>query len=121
MTLLQDLLWLSLKGRIAKESENLSIGSLNRIHAGILEWVALRADSEGPLFIQEIVKDSGVASPATIFKALNALKRKGLLRIEVDSSDTRRRSVSVTQKAVSELKAQDKLLRSWIKGNQGKL
>lgn len=81
----------------------------------LLEWVAgSSAKSSAPLYIQSLVMKSGVASPATVYKCIDRLEREGLLDIQVDTEDSRRRTVALSKRAVRALEKLAKSTEAWI-------
>lgn len=91
--------WLNLRellDSIARESE---LKHLDDRSQRLLEWVVAHHNPKQHTFVQTIINDSRVASPATLHKCLSLLEREGFLRFEVDSVDSRRRIVTPTDKA----------------------
>lgn len=64
-----------------------------------LEWVAREEKVRPMIYAQTVIMVSGVASPATLHKALTSLQNEGFLSIETDKKDTRRRIIKTTPKA----------------------
>lgn len=64
-----------------------------------LEWVAREERVRPVIHVQTVIMESGVASPATLHKALKTLQHDGFLSIETDKKDTRRRIIKTTPKA----------------------
>lgn len=91
--------WIALQKSLADIEDRTGYSELDRISQRLLEWIATAQPTSSPIYIQTIVQKSGVASPATIFKALTNLESRGLLLIEVDKTDLRRRIVTTTSKA----------------------
>lgn len=91
--------WLNLRNLLETVSRNSDFGQLDDRSQRLLEWVVAHHDPETPTFVQAIVTDSHVASPATIHKCLAILERHGFVQFQVDSTDSRRRIVSPTDKA----------------------
>ena len=80
-------------------------GQLDSMSQRVLERVCTRYSPKSKLFVQSIVLDSKIASPATIHKCLTTLERTGFLNFKVDPEDARRRIVSPTSKATKTLDA----------------
>ncbi|MGA1553163.1 MAG: hypothetical protein ACO35I_03855 [Burkholderiaceae bacterium] len=85
----------------------------NETDFGQLEWVMHRYNPKDPLFVQSIVLDSRVASPATIHKCLALLDRTGFLSFQVDPADSRRRIVSPTSKAIKTFGVLSRRVAEW--------
>ena len=90
-------------------------GQLDSMNQRVFEWVCARYSPESKLFVQSIVLDSKIASPATIHKCLATLDRKGFLSFEVDPEDTRRRIVSPTAKTSKTLEALSRRVAKWAR------
>ena len=105
--------WLNLRRLIDLAANETDFGQLDDRSQRVLEWVMQRYDPKDPLFVQSIVLDSRVASPATIHKCLAVLDRTGFLDFEVDPSDTRRRIVSPTSKAVKTFGVLSRRVSEW--------
>lgn len=90
--------WLNLRKLLDLVAQETDLGGLDDRSQRILEWVAVHYDPSDPMYVQTIVTESQVASPATVHKCLSLLERKGLLSFEVDPTDSRRRIVSPTEK-----------------------
>ncbi len=106
MTKRFDSPWLTSKRFMAAEEQKLSLGKLDRLSREFLDWIVVRCQSEEPLHIQEVVMESNIASPASVHKCITALHEANLIEVEVDPSDHRRRTVTPTALALSELRAQ---------------
>jgi hypothetical protein len=107
--------WISAKQFMSQEQQKLTLGSIDRLSRELLDWIMVRAQSEQELFIQEIVMESEIASPATVHKSLDVLSNAGLIELAVDESDHRRRLVRPTDLALEELKALEKSFQAWIR------
>ena len=105
--------WLNLRRLIDIASNETDFGQLDGRSKRVLEWVMHRYNPKDPLFVQAIVLDSRVASPATIHKCLAALDRAGFLRFEVDPADSRRRIVSPTSKATKTFGVLSRRVSEW--------
>jgi hypothetical protein len=115
MTKRLDTRWIAAKQFMAAEEQKLTLGKLDRLSREFLDWVAVRCQSIEPLYIQEIVMESDIASPATVHKSIKILQQAKLIVVEVDPSDHRRRSVAPTALALDELKTMDKIFQNWVK------
>ena len=109
--------WLNLRHFIDLTTDETDYGQLDSMSQRVLEWVCTRYNPKSNLFVQSIVLDSKIASPATIHKCLATLDRTGFLSFEVDSEDARRRIVSPTAKASKTLHALSKQMVKWAQKN----
>ena len=105
--------WLNLRRLIDLAANETDFGQLDDRSQRVLEWVMHRYNPKDPLFVQSIVLDSRVASPATIHKCLSVLDRTGFLDFEVDPSDSRRRIVSPTPKAAKTFGVLSRRVSEW--------
>jgi DNA-binding MarR family transcriptional regulator len=105
--------WLHLRDLLAVVSSDPELSSLDDRTQRVLEWVAVNHPDRHPIYVQTIVSECGVASPATVHKALGVLERSGHLEMEVDVIDSRRRIVSPTPKARRLLAKLDRFVSEW--------
>ena len=91
--------WIALRALLDSAEKDAGYHELDAISQRMLEWIAVRKQNNAPLYIQEIVMKSGVASPATIHKSIALLERLGYLSVTVDGTDTRRRVIQLTAQA----------------------
>ena len=107
--------WLNLRRFIDLTTDDTEFGQLDSISQRVLEWLCARFNSKSSLFVQSIVLDSKIASPATIHKCLATLDRTGFLSFKVDPEDARRRIVSPTAKASKTLDALSRRVAKWAR------
>ena len=105
--------WLNLQQFLAIVKSETDFGSLDDMSQRVLEWVMRNHDAKKPLFVQGIVLESRVASPATIHKCLATLDRTGFLQFTTDPEDARRRIVAPTSKAKKTFDALSKRIAKW--------
>ena len=91
--------WISLRKLLDTVSSGTEYAKLDLISQRLLEWIAVRNQKEEPLYVQEIVMKSDVASPATIHKGIAILEREGLITLVTDQVDSRRRIVNISSQA----------------------
>jgi len=106
--------WLNLRELLNLLASDAEVKKLDDRTQRVLEWVVTHHDPHQPIYVQHIVSQSGVASPATIHKALGLLERCGYLNFEVDIVDSRRRIVSPAPKAIALLDKLDKRVNQWV-------
>ena len=105
--------WLNLQNFLALVKGESDFGSLDDMSQKVLEWVMQNYDVKQSLFVQAIVLESRVASPATIHKCLATLDRTGFLQFTTDPEDARRRIVAPTSKAKKTFDALSKRVAKW--------
>ncbi len=105
--------WLNLQQFLATVKSESDFGALDDMSQKVLEWVLQNYDSKKPLFVQGIVLESRVASPATIHKCLATLDRTGFLQFTTDTEDARRRIVAPTTKARKTLDLLNRRVAKW--------
>lgn len=91
--------WLNLKELLSAINAEPDLKGLDTRTQRLLEWIISNYSPQQPIFVQHVVMKSGVSSPATIHKGLAILEREGLISMEVDSADSRRRIVAPTDRA----------------------
>jgi DNA-binding MarR family transcriptional regulator len=105
--------WLNLRELIDLANKETAYKELDELSQKVLEWVCMQHNPKSNLFVQAIVLDSKIASPATIHKCLATLERTGFLNFVVDPEDSRRRIVSPTAKASKTLDALSRRVEKW--------
>lgn len=108
--------WISLREFTERALAESEMKGLDAHSLTLLEWVAVTCSkSSDPLYIQSLVMQSGVASPATVYKCIDRLERDGLLDIRVDTQDSRRRIVSLSKQAIRAFEKLSKGADHWAK------
>lgn len=105
--------WLNLRGLLETVVRDSDYGRLDERSQRLLEWVVAHHNPSEPTFVQTIVTDSHVASPATVHKCLAILERGGFLQFEVDVVDSRRRIVSPTAKSLRLFQSLGQKVSAW--------
>jgi DNA-binding MarR family transcriptional regulator len=105
--------WIALRKVLDGLESDTNYGSLDPLAQRVLEWVYVRSKSNDPLFVQEIITDSRIASPATLHKCIASLKEQGLLDLSIDPSDARRRVVAITSLSDRVMADLSKGVRDW--------
>lgn len=111
--------WIALRALLDSAEKDAGYGELDPISQRMLEWIAVRKQDDAPLYIQEVVMKSGIASPATVHKSIALLERLGYLRITVDDADTRRRAIALTTQAERVLRTLSQQIDRWAKSMAG--
>jgi hypothetical protein len=106
--------WITLRQLIDSLESNTDFRLVDYMSRRVFEWVYARnAAGDVPIFVQTVVMQSDVASPATIHKSLAVLERANLIAVEVDPADARRRIVSPTDRAHKLIKELSKAVSQW--------
>lgn len=88
--------WIALRNLLDGLEHETTYNKLDPVTQRVLEWVYVRSKSDEPIFVQEIIVKSGIASPATLHKSIAILRDFGFLELSIDSIDARRRLVTIT-------------------------
>lgn len=107
--------WISLRTLLDSLESDTEFNTLDPIGQRMLEWIAVRTQNAAPLHIQEIVRKSEVASPATVHKTIAILEQQGLISVSKDTIDSRRRIVRITTQAEKLLARLSKGVDAWAK------
>ena len=91
--------WISLRNLFDNVTSGTEYDGLDLISQRLLEWIAVRNLTGTPLYVQEIVMKSEVASPATVHKSIAILEDSGLITLRMDHEDSRRRIVKISLQA----------------------
>lgn len=106
--------WISLKYTLDSVKSGTEYDDLDLISQRMLEWIAVRTETCIPLYVQEIVTKSEIASPATVHKSIAVLQHHGLITITADQEDGRRRIVKITSQAEKLLAKLSKGVDAWV-------
>jgi len=107
--------WISLRTVLDSLQSETDYSRIDVISQRLLEWISLRNLRADPLHVQEIVLKSEIASPATIHKSIALLEERGLITVNIDPHDSRRRIVLITVHAEKLLHKLSKGVESWAK------
>lgn len=110
--------WVNLIRLLDEIGERWGYAALDQNSKRVLEWVHYSTQSNGPVYVLTVILESGIASPATLHKSMASLRREGLLVFRVDPSDSRRKIVSLTQKAENLLKHMSKDLLKGLESSK---
>lgn len=106
--------WIALQKFLDESKANTELAPLSDIDERVFLWVVSKQRKDHPLYVQDVIMQSDVASPATLHKSLATLVLAGLTKSDVDSTDQRRRILTITPKAEKLLARLDKLVQSWV-------
>jgi len=65
--------WIALRNLLDGLEHETTYNKLDPVTQRVLEWVYVRSKSDEPIFVQEIIVKSGIASPATLHKSIAIL------------------------------------------------
>lgn len=106
--------WVELQQLVGQLEATTDMKLIDDMSRRVFEWIYARSvDSQEPIFVQTVVMESDVASPATIHKSLSILEREGFISVDVDPADARRRIVSPTERAHKLIKELSKAVAQW--------
>ena len=97
--MIHDHLWTRLRRSVSEIETRMGYSVLSLLSRRMLEWIAVRAQSDPQIFIQTVIMHCPVGSPATLHKCLAELEEKGFLILTVDVLDRRRKIVTLSPKA----------------------
>ncbi len=107
--------WVAIQQLVAQLESTTDMKLVDEMSRRVFEWIYARSnESDDPIYVQTVVMESSVASPATIHKSLAVLERAGFLSIEVDPADARRRIVTPTERAHKLVKELSKAVSQWV-------
>ena len=96
---MKSFFWPQFRCDLDEIEKSCGYSALDNMSQRTLEWVANEEKVRPVINVQTVIMESGVASPATLHKALRSLQYEGFLSIEMDKKDTRRRIIKTTSKA----------------------
>ena len=105
--------WINLRQLMDVIGSDAEYKTLDDRSQRLLEWIVMNYAPGQSMFVQTIVVNSHVASPATVHKCLAILEREGFIALDVDPRDTRRRIVSPTDRARKLLSRLSKRVNAW--------
>lgn len=109
--------WFSLRSALDEMISTTDYKGLDQLTQRLFEWIYLRCKDGRPLHTQEILYDSKVASHATIQKSISLLEKAGLIHIQADRKDSRRKIISTTEKADQLVSALSCRVQSWVQSH----
>lgn len=106
--------WISLRSFLKDIESSSDLNRVDEMSARVFDWIYARSlSSDAPIFVQAVVMESEVASPATIHKCLAVLERAEFISIRVDPVDARRRIVAPTDRGHKLVKELSKAVLQW--------
>lgn len=107
--------WLRLRKLMDVLIANSELEALDEKSIRLLEWIVEAYDPQQPLYVQRVITEPTIASQATLHKCLTRLIEHGMLQVEVDDADERRRRLSPTDKARATLAHLDGHVHRWVR------
>ena len=108
-------LWFELRAFARRAILESDLHALDPNAFALLEWVVDQTQSrQDPIYMQQLVMDSKVASPATTFKCVGALENLGLISVTTDRQDARRRIIRPTRRALQIMEALGQKTEQWL-------
>lgn len=107
--------WIELQKFIDDSKSNTELAPLSEIDERVFLWVVSQQNDKKSLYVQDVIMQSNLASPATLHKSLSSLVQAGLAKSEVDPSDQRRRILTITPRAEKLLIKLDRLVQTWVR------
>lgn len=108
-------LWFELRAFARRAILESDLHALDPNAFALLEWLVEQTQSrQDPIFMQQLVMDSKIASPATTFKCVAVLENAGLVSVTVDRQDARRRIIRPTRRALQVMEALSEKTEQWL-------
>ena len=95
----RDPLWIRFRKSVAEIEVHSGYAVLSPLSRRVLEWVAVRAQSDPQIFVQTVIEHCPVGAMATLHKCLAELEEKDFLVFTVDTEDRRRRRLTLSPRA----------------------
>lgn len=106
--------WIALRSLLDELSSTTELSKVDEMSRRVFDWIYARHQEGGnPIYVQTVVMESDVASPASIHKSLAVLERADFISVEVDPTDARRRIVSPTDRGHKLVKELSKSVTQW--------
>lgn len=106
--------WISLRSLLDELASATELNRVDEMSRRVFDWVYARHQaSTDPIYVQTVVMESDVASPASIHKSLALLEREKFISVEVDPTDARRRLVAPTERGHKLIKELSKAVSQW--------
>lgn len=106
--------WISLRRLLDELGSSTELNKVDEMSRRVFDWVYARQQiNTDPIYVQTVVMESDVASPASIHKSLAVLERENFISVEVDPTDARRRLVAPTERGHRLIKELSKAVSQW--------
>ena len=108
-------LWFELRAFARRAILESDLHALDPNAFTLLEWLVDQTQArQDPIYMQQVVMDSKVASPATTFKCVGLLENAGLVSVTIDHRDARRRIIRPTRRALQIMETLSQKTEQWL-------
>lgn len=109
-------LWFELRAFVKRAVRESELHALDANTFALLEWLVDQSQTQkDPIYMQQVVMESKVASPATTLKCVGALEDADLVSVTTDSKDARRRMIRPTRRALTAMDALGQRTEEWLR------
>jgi len=108
-------LWFELRAFVKCAVRESELHALDANAFALLEWVVDQTQTQkDPIYMQQLVMESKVASPATTLKCVGLLEDADLVSVRTDPKDARRRIIRPTRHALEAMDALGEKTEAWL-------
>lgn len=108
-------LWFELRAFARRAILESDLHALDPNAFALLEWIVDQTQTrKAPIYMQQLIVGSKVASPATTFKCVGHLESAGLISVTTDRQDARRRIIHPTRRALQVMDALGQKTDQWL-------
>ncbi len=109
-------LWFELRAFVKRAVRESELHALDANTFALLEWLVDQSQTQkDPIYMQQVVMESKVASPATTLKCVGVLEDADLVSVTTDSKDARRRMIRPTRRALTAMDALGQRTEEWLR------
>ncbi len=108
-------IWFELRAFVKRAVRESELHALDANSFALLEWLVDQTQTQkDPIYMQQLVMESKVASPATTLKCVGLLEDADLLSVRTDPKDARRRMIRPTRRALAAMDALGQKTEAWL-------
>jgi len=108
-------LWFELRAFMKRAVRESELRALDANTFGLLEWLVDQSQTQkDPIYMQQVVMESKIASPATTLKCVGVLEEADLVTVTTDPKDARRRVIRPTRRALAAMEALGRRAEEWL-------
>ncbi len=108
-------IWFELRAFVKRAVRESELHALDANSFALLEWVVDQTQNQkDPIFMQQLVMESKVASPATTLKCVGLLEDADLVSVTTDPKDARRKMIRPTRRALAAMDALGQKTEAWL-------
>ncbi len=108
-------IWFELRAFVKRAVRESELHALDANSFALLEWVVDQTQNQkDPIFMQQLVMESKVASPATTLKCVGLLEDADLVSVTTDPKDARRKMIRPTRRAHTAMDALGRKTEAWL-------